>query len=215
MSRACRKHLLSAIVVSCVIQFTAHSMAAMTLAAQSTSTKAPPVTDSLHLKPGLFGLKYTIGQGRAEYAVDPWFGVSMKQSFTDVLGQHPEAIAEARKSSPYLTDKTFGTIGLLAGSVLFTMSASDRAEASVNGTESGAGVVSDALVYLGLPSVVMLVSDRLAKSHIDAAVDIFNEKQRISVPSENGLRLRPWLGLTRAPLPDRSAILAGISIGGW
>jgi hypothetical protein len=207
MSRVPRFRLLTAALLSCVF---VPGVRSATLAAQQTKASSP-VTDSIHLKMGLFGLKYSVGQARAEYAVGPFFGVSMRQPFRDALAQHPDALAEARRANVYLTGKLVSTVGVFAGTFVYMMNAIDRAE---QGEEVGSSQLSDLLVYVGIPTVAFFVTDYLAKGHIESAVDLFNARQATALRDDMQLSLQPWLGLSGPTSTRPYTIMAGVKIGG-
>ncbi|HEX9563466.1 MAG TPA: hypothetical protein VF981_05835 [Gemmatimonadaceae bacterium] len=68
------------------------------LVAQSAPTL--DATDTVRITRRFFGLRYVAGTLPERPVIEPWLGLSLHQSFRDVLGRHPEALEQAQRLRP-------------------------------------------------------------------------------------------------------------------
>lgn len=182
-------------VLAVIVAFGAVSPAP--LRAQASGPAAGPVIDSIHVKRRFFGMKYTVGGGREDHVIDPWVGLSLRKSFTDVLARDSSALAQARKASPFLAMGFAGTMGTAVGAALMVSDVLNDAERGYGGRSVTDGTGFRLMIASG---VVSIVGGIMARSHIGRAIDLYNDGRASAVAFDASRRFnaQPLVGLSRA-----------------
>lgn len=135
--------------------------------------------------------------------------LSYSEDFTDLLGKHPTALEEAQKASVYQVTALVGSVGMLAVSVKMLIETINDANDVSSGTitsDTGTTSWTDVGLLAGF-GAVMVVSGLKANSHLNRAIQIFNE-QDSSMDRENWT---PKLTVGLRPLDGGRALALGLS----
>jgi hypothetical protein len=141
---------------------------------QAQSAPATSSSDSLRIRKTFFGgLKYAVGSGKEQRAIEPVFGFTLNRPFRETLATRPEALAAAEKANSYLVLGAVGGLGLVAASIMFTLENLSSTSDQLEGRSSEASY--EGAIIVGVASLVATIAGQsLARSHINRAVGIYN-----------------------------------------
>lgn len=123
--------------------------------------------------------------------------VSYSEEYLDLLGRHPEALAEANKAKPFFVLGLVGTVGMTAvAAKMLIETISDAQDVQEGRIDSDTGTTSwtDVGLMAGFGAVAV-VSALVAKGHVNRSVDLFNRAEGW-MPGDGG-HPQLSLGLTR------------------
>lgn len=160
------------------------------LAAQSSSSSQDP---PLRIERGFFKSAKFVYRGGEPQKVSGWFSYSPE--FLELLGTHQTALDEVNRAKPYNVTALVGSVGMVAVSAKILIEtindANDVSEGTID-SDTGSTSWTDVGLLAGF-GALSVFSLWKANSHVNRAVDIFNEAEGYRPMGMAGLALK--LGL--------------------
>jgi hypothetical protein len=192
---AVRTGLLAVLVLAAVAPLAAQN---------SSSSEAPP----LRIEKGFLKSAKFVYRGGEPQKVSGWFSYSPE--FLELLGTHPAALDEVNRAKPYNVTALVGSVGMVAVSAKILIEtindANDVSEGTID-SDTGSTSWTDVGLLAGF-GALSVFSLWKANSHVNRAVDIFNEAEGYRPGGMPGPALR--LGLRS--VDGRRAVALGISV---